>query len=52
MFGVLADTLGQSGSGLRTIFAIMLVPLLAGAVIVLLTRRSYARDAERSQEAT
>jgi predicted MFS family arabinose efflux permease len=52
MFGVLADTLGQSGSGLRTTFAIMLVPLLAGAVIVLLTRRSYARDAERSQEAT
>jgi predicted MFS family arabinose efflux permease len=46
-FGLTADRLGGSagtGAGLRNAFLIMLVPLLANAAIMLLSRRTYPAD--------
>lgn len=45
LFGVLADhALGGGHAGLQVTFLIMLVPLLAGACILLRWRRYYPRD--------
>lgn len=53
LFGLLADRLegllGRAGA-LRATFALMLIPLAAGGMLVLASRRTYADDAARARD--